>query len=281
MKLRAEKFRPSGLLLKIIILGAFCLFLSAALQASGREPEASTLQIGVPNDSGGLLFRYLVGKKNPGAAGIGERIKLYPLQDCCTTSTEWALSGNRLDLAVLCPDAARRFLDKNTQFQNFGPLLVNADVLVIRPGRTPKKIAVSRKRDYQIQWIRDRWGIPCEPVKMNYAVVPFAYERNLVDGAVVDILKALHLRGDKLPLAGGERDLLVGKRKVLCSPQGKELAAALDQAVRELNDFNILKTFLQESEPAPGIQDEAKQWRQMKVRFTLPPKMKKPYEGRE
>lgn len=272
-------------MLRLVTLGVFFLFFIGDLEVSAGNTAPSPLQVGVPNDSGGLIFRYLIEGKNAAATKRRENIELYPLQDCCTTSTEWALSGNRLDLAVLCPDAARRFLAKNAQFQNFGSLLLNADVLVVRPGRRPKKIAVSGKRDYQVQFIRDRLGASCEPVRMNYAVVPFAYERNLVDGAVVDITKAFHLKGNKVPLAGGEKDLvthlLVGKKNIRTSPQLKELAAALGQAVEILNDLKLLSLFLQQSESTHPVPGKATLWQQMKVRFTLPEKMKNHRPGRE
>lgn len=265
---------------KVFVRAAWCLFLAVGFSLFAREPEAAALRIGIPNDSGGLIFRYLFEKNNKSVGGGENPIKLVPLQDCCTTSTEWALSGNRLDVAVLCPDAARRFLAKDPRFEIYGSLLVNADLLVVRPGRKPKKIAVSGKRDYQLRWIRDRFGVSGEPVKMNYAVVPFAYERNLVDGAVVDILKAVHLKGDRLPLAGRAIDLtthvLVGRKSLLSGRPGKELAASLEQGVRDLNDPGRFKAFLQKIAPTPEVQEEVRLWNQMRVRFILPEKMKIP-----
>ncbi len=265
---------------KVFVRVSWCLFLSVVFFLFTQEPEAAGIRIGIPNDSGGLIFHYLFGENRSAGFARKNSILLVPLQDCCTTSTEWALSGDRLDMAVLCPDAARRFLEKDPRFENFGSLLVNADVLILRPGRKPKKIAVSGKRDYQLRWIRDRFGVSGEPVKMNYAVVPFAYERNLVDGAVVDILKAVHLKGDRLPLAGRAIDLtthlLVGRKNILTGRQGKELAASLEQGVRDLNDPGRFKAFLQKFAPTPEVQEEVRLWNQMRARFILPEKMKIP-----
>lgn len=160
-----------------------------------RDRSQSDLVIGVSDDSAGLIIKYLVNEKKLQAAAIPGWFEAYPIKDCCTSTTEWALSSGALDIAVMCPDSAARLIQKDFRYEIIGPLMVNSDIIVVKSDHVPGKIAVSQKRTYQEQLVRSKFGNGTKAVPMLSAGVPYAYENNVVDGAVVDILKGINLKG--------------------------------------------------------------------------------------
>ena len=55
------------------------------------------------------------------------RLSFLQLSDCCGTQAEFALAGGDFDMAVLCPDAAQKFLSSGVPFKVVGGLVKNAN----------------------------------------------------------------------------------------------------------------------------------------------------------
>ena len=241
---------------------------------SGGAP--ARIRIGAPDDSGGLLLHYILHEKRYAKAELRHTFEAYPLKDCCTSTSEWAFSANQLDLAVMCPDAANRLIGKDSRFTIVGPCVVNSDVLVMKPGAAPRRIGVTQKRDYQERLVENRFGPGCAAVPMLTAALPYALERNFVDGVVVDILKGLAMVGGKAPASSGEKDMttyvLVVKRGFNTTDLYREFMETLAGAAAELNDIRAL---IPEVEAYKGMQwtnRETEAWRTSKVRFVSPRK---------
>jgi len=254
--------RPVGALWILILLVPSLL--SCTDQSSG-------IRMAVPDDLGGIPGIYAVRDRNlPGAALTED---LFPLMDCCNTTTEWALSADRGDMAWLCPDAARTLVEKDGRFEISGPAVVNSQILVIGKGREPKRIAYSHKRNYQRALIRGRFGPGCEAIPVMPSALPYIYAKGEVDGIVVDVIKGLSLKGEHLPLSGNVAAVttyvLVVRKDFRRNPRFLRTLSTLREVAVELNDGGILAKVLEKHKGMTPAQ--ARQAVSLGVRFMPPP----------
>jgi hypothetical protein len=250
---------------RYVLLAAVCFLFSCTEKHEG-------IRIAAPDDLCGVLARYLVRDKELVNAKIVEEV--LPLMDCCSTTAEWALSADEIDVAWLCPDAAQNLLKKDNRFVIVGPALVNSQTLVIRKGGNPKRIAYSHKREYQKALIKKRFGTDCEAVPVMPTVLPYLYEQGSVDGVVVDVLKRLTLKGDYLSLSGDKTDVityvLVVSKKFHGSAQFPRFITALKNSTVKLNDIDVLTKVLGEERKI--LPAQTKQIASLSVRF-IPPQI--------
>ena len=130
-----------------------------ATSAGKRDPSRSV--IGIPDDTGGLIVHHLLRQQGlPFEASVAP-FEAYAVKDCCASTAEWALSGNLLDLAVICPDAAERLVQKDSRFRIVGPCLFNSEVLVLRPGSEPKRLGIAQRRDRQRELLKPFCSASC------------------------------------------------------------------------------------------------------------------------
>lgn len=252
------------------------LILSAAVWLLSKKPRtqtANSLTIGAPDDSGGLVVDYIVRKRMFKAGSVVSKWEKYPIKDCCTSSSEWALSTDALDMAVMCPDSAQGLIEKNPRFRVIGPCVLNSDVLVVRPGVDAAKIGITQKRHYQEKLVEERFRGACTICPMLSAGLPYAYVRSIVDGIVVDVLKAFSVDGKRLSAREG-KDLvtyvLVLRKGFENSPVYKRFMAAWAVALIELGDVAALKGEIEAYKGVRWTDRELEEWKRLGVRFVLP-----------
>lgn len=250
---------------RCVLLAAVCLLLSCTEKHEGTR-------IAAPDDFCGILANYLMRDKESMNANMVDEV--LPLMDCCSTTTEWAMSADEIDVAWLCPDAAQNLLKKDSRFAVVSPALVNSQVLVVRKGGNPKRIAYSHKREYQKTLIQKRFGKNCEAVPVMPTALPYLYEQGSVDGIVIDVLKGLTLKGDHLRLSGDDTDVityvLVVSKAFQRSGKFPQFVAALQNGTAKLNDIHILTKVLGEEKKI--LPAQAKQIASLSVRF-IPPRI--------
>ena len=256
-------------LLSLVMAAAVGLF---SMRGDRRDP--SKIQIGAPDDSGGLIIHYILHERGFGAAEVVKGFEAFTIKDCCTSASEWALGTERLDLAVVCPDAAQRLVEKDSRFEIAGPVLFNSDVLVIRPGGKPAKVGIAHRRPYQESLVKKRFPGGCEIVPMLPAGLPYAFERGIVDGVVVDILKAFGIPGERISSSVSGADLvayvLVARKDFMSSPLCRRFMESYERAVAELGDTGVLARAVEEYREIRWTDREVEEWRALKVRFALP-----------
>lgn len=239
-----------------------------------KEPDAARVRIGAPDDMGGLIINYIIKQKGFKSAKLEQDFSMYSIKDCCASTAEWAMSTDMLDIALMCPDAAQRLVEKDQDFEVLGPCLVNSDVIVVKPGKHQRKIAVSQKREYQRRLVRDKFGENCAAVSMMTAAIPFAYEKDVVDGAVLDVIKGFQLNGQKIPSFLKDEPLvtyvLVVKKRFKEDPLYKEFLRLYREAVVELSKEDTLLRALKAYKNVELSDQEAKEWQRMNMRFVLP-----------
>jgi hypothetical protein len=258
-----------------ISIAVLLVLFSLGFASRGKQNEIR--YIGIPDGAAGVVVRYVTEKKVGGRAIRTIRFTPYTLYDCCASATQYAMGSGRLDMAVMCPEAARALVAKDQRYEFAGPVIENSDVLVTRPDikAWPLDIAVSQKRRFQQQLVKQRLGPRGRPVPMLHSAVPFAYARCAVQGAVVDITKAFNLGGVLSPAAGRDDGgmityVLVVKKKLRDKKHYHQFMACYAQAVREAQNrdalLNLLKTYVSDDITIGDVET----WQKMNVYFTPP-----------
>lgn len=261
----------------VFALALISLIMAAAvglLSMPSDKRDPAKIQIGAPDDSGGLIIHTILHGKGFEAAEVVKGFGAYTMKDCCTGTSEWALSADMLDMAVMCPDAAQRLVEKDPRFEITGPVLLNSDVLVIRPGADPAKIGVAHKRQYQEKFVKERFSGTCTTVPMLPAGLPFAFERGIVDGVVIDVLKAFAIPGERISSSGNGTDLvtyvLVARRELTPGFLYRQFMERYKQAVAELADTGALARAVEGYKEVRWTDREVEEWKALKVKFVLP-----------
>lgn len=232
-------------------------------------------RVGVPEGVAGLLAAYVLQEKMAAGGPRAVRYEQHALYDCCAAASQCALGSGFLDLAVMCPDAARALVEKDRRFEIVGPVLVNGDVYVVRTGgERPAAVGISQKRQYQRRMVAERFGAQCPAIPMLHGAVPFAFARHEVEAAVVDITRAFALAGEFYPAGEKGRDVvtavLVVRKAVKTSEEYRRFIKEYDDAGREMADPAKLLLLLQRyASEHIGIGD-VQLWKKMNVRFVSP-----------
>lgn len=254
-----------------LVFGAAVGFLSTRPSRSDGMPR---IRIGVPDDSGGLVLQVM--GRGEGDGGSVQVVPFEPhrFKDCCSSSSEWALSSDELDGAVLCPDAAQRLVQRDGRFQVAGPCVMNSDAYVTRGDTAPGKVGVAHKREYQGTLVRGRFGPGCDTLSLLPSSLPFALARGLVDGIVVDGLKAIAIPSPRrvTPLSG-ERNVtyvLVTRRSLHENPAAGGFIGAYSCGARALNDPDSLAWWIGRLKGVTWSEREIQEWKSLNVQFVSP-----------
>lgn len=141
-----------------------------------------------------------------------------------------------LDIAFLCDDAVILF-KKNTEFESLGSAIKNSD-LVVKNKENPKMIAYEGKKQYQKELIK-KYSVKY-PVKANS--IPILLEREIVDAAILDGVKAITIRGDYEELQGSYTTYnMVVRKTVMETREFKEFIERYNEVVEELNEEELYR----------------------------------------
>ena len=169
------------------ILGLVTLLVILLLGFAKAWQKDAISYMGIPDGSAGLLARYVLSEKMGTHAIQTVRFEPYTLYDCCASATQYAMGSGRLDIAIMCTEAARELIARDRRFAIAGPVMMNSDIFITRPNADLHQpaIGVSQKREFQRQMVLKRFGAKSRAVPMLHAAVPFAYARGVVEGAVI------------------------------------------------------------------------------------------------
>lgn len=262
---------------KTFIRGVLILLVAGLIfWFSSRERGHSEMRIGVPDSAAGVIFQYIVNKRMPQDGKIVKELEVYPIKDCCSTTSEWALSTGALEMAVLCPDAAQRLIEKDTRYEVVGPCMVNSDIVVVRNGREGggKKIAVCQGRDFQKKLVKRLFGEGGTAVPVFSSAIPYAYEKKWVDGVVIDILNGVLLRGEMIPSFGKDGDLvtyvLVIRKAFKKNPSYLKFMESYENTLDELKHEEVLQKALRQYRQFELTSERVRLWKKLNVKFTHP-----------
>lgn len=259
---------------RVFAVLAAALLLAAAMSAfPQREENNGKVKIGAPDDTGGMIIHYLVHEKGYADAETLGGFEMYQVKDCCSSTSQWALSTNLYDIAVMCPDAAASLLEKDGRFEIVSPCLVNSDIVVVRPGVAPQKIGISVNRSHQAQIAAAVFGPGVATVPMLPAAIPYAYEKKSVDAVVVDALRSFTMAGDKIPspaVPGGHVTYeLVVNKGFKEDPRFREFISLFQAASEEMNNPDVLIEEIRKYKNIEFTREEVEQWNRLGIKHVF------------
>jgi hypothetical protein len=248
-----------GIIVTVIIYLGLSTLLSPRVEMSG-------LRIACNDDAAGLLIKYLAGEDSAALKVVN--MSYQQLHDCCSSQTELALSAGNFDLAVLCPDGADQLIASGQPYQILGAVVINAKVLVTKEDTVPRTVGYMNAREIQKELVWSNLNRSIEMKPILPAGLPYALERNAVEGIVLDVLGALKIDGYRTPLPSEyPTSVLVVHKDLHDSPELASLIKAYNQAVGELNCPEILMLELVKNLEIENGSDEVKVWRKIGVQF--------------
>jgi len=254
---------------QLVLYGGIILIICVSLGLStvlSPRAEMKGWRIACNDDAAGLLIKYLAGEDSAALEVVNTSYQ--QLQDCCSSQTELALSAGYFDLAVLCPDSADKLITSGQPYQVLGPVVVNAQVLVTKQDIVPRTVGYMNARETQkkLVWSNLNRSIEMKPILP--AGLPYALERNAVEGIVMDILGALKIDGYRTSLPSEHpASVLVVHKDLLGSPELVSFMKAYNRAARDMNSAEILMQKLAEHLAIENSSNEVKVWREMGVQF--------------
>jgi len=266
-----QEKRRRRLLKKISSAVLLAVFLcTAACSYSGSKGRGG-VRIGCPDGAGGMLINYLVNQKGLSDCKIINTYEVYEIKDCCSGAFQMTLGSERLDIAVMCPEAAKIFLKKDHRYEMIGPCLINSDIVVSRSLAGVRTIGYARGRSYQEKLIKEIYGEDCIAAPMLPGAIPYAYEKGAVDAVVTDAIDALFLKGDKKALSVRDEDVvtyaLVVRKSFKKDPRYKEFTRLYQEAVQELNRPEIIRKEINRRKKNPASGGKADEWIRWGIKF--------------
>ncbi len=266
-----KRLARSVLVVATVLTVVVLVLVASSASRIDESGEGATINLGTPADSAGLLGSVLDGVSVNG----GSEIVAYPLKDCCTTKTEYALSVDLLDAALLCPDAAERLVERDARYVRVGAVVMNSDVLVARgDGQPIVVVAVGVNRDYQVQIAREQWGAAIDVRPTLSSVISLAVADGEVDAAVVDLLDARALvttGSDVTPVEGDVVSYeLVVTRDFAVSDEYATFLDQMGDAAESLNRAEVFSSTVRSWTGTAMTKEEVDLWRDSKMCFVRP-----------
>lgn len=257
MKLINKKF---GVFLIIIC----CLVIG--IRAMPHEQLNENIKIGVSNDTSGIVIDYMIKTERLNNAELDRNFEPYSIKDWWASTAQWALSADVLDLAIVCKEAAGKFIENDSRFEIVGPCVKNSDIFVLREGIKPKKIGLTQNRVYQEQLVKNTFGKECEIVPTMAAALPYVLEKDRVDGIVVDAVKGMSVSGVKQRISKEDyvTYVLVVRKDFKEKPIFNKFIKLYNDSVNELQLkdvlFKQLRSYIDKSISIENINEWSK-WR--------------------
>ena len=113
----------------------------------GSKKDKMTIACG--NDASGMLFDYIINDKDSNIE-LSD-VDYIQFLDCCGSQAEFAFISGRVDMAVLCPDAAFQLISIDTNYYIVDSIVNGSNVLVYYDENydkniEPKNIGYMNKR---------------------------------------------------------------------------------------------------------------------------------------
>jgi hypothetical protein len=250
----------------IVVALASLLFLISCAPVSGETQPV--IRIGIPDGAAGIFARYAMARMGDSVVAIT------PIHDCCSNTAEWALSGDDVDAAILCPDAARSLLEKDSRYVIIGPCVANSDVIVVRGEDKTGKIGIAQNHIYQAEFVKSLFGTKYEVTFLMPSALPYAYERGLIDGVVIDVSPSGQLTGQTLSTRNDSSDVvtyvLAVRQDLQNTPEFTRFIRDFSEAATELTNPVILQSAIKNYGDYPVKGKETEQWIKMGVRLIAP-----------
>lgn len=177
---------------------------------------------------------------------------------------QWALSSEQIDMAIICKEAAKKFVEYDENFEIVDTVVQNSDVFLVK-NENIKKVGVTQNRNYQIDLVKEYYESAKE-VPFISGGLAYALESDKVDAIVIDSIKALSLNGKKFSTAINkdyDTYVMVVNKSFKQNKLYTQFIKLYNQSVKELNDENLFKKELEkytDTEISEEVWGEFKKW---------------------
>lgn len=223
---------------KIIILFSITLLIVVVLSGIKDKTELDAkIRIGVSDDMSGFVVDYMIKGTQESSS-----MEAYFIKDCCSKTSQIALTSDLLDAAIVCVSAAEIFTESNPDYLVYAPITMNTDVVLERK-ETPVTVGISQNRYYQETIVKDMYGQAVEVVPMIPGALPYALEKGELEAAIIDVTKAIQMQGSFIGISE-EKDyisyVLIVHEDFVESEDFSDFIDRYNRAIMELNGNQIV-----------------------------------------
>ena len=220
-----------------------------------------------------MLFDYIINTKKNSNIEFSN-IDYIQFLDCCGSQAEFAFISGRVDMAVLCPDAAFQLVSIDTNYYIVDSIVKGSNILVYYnesyddDNVKPKNIGYMNKRLLQEILLKEKY------TNSNYypmlsTALPYALEKKTVDAVLIDIILALKIKEARFKKIDTEEIdyYLVASKKLKDTLMLNNFIKAYNEAVNDIENETILSNMLTHYLDISNSQGEIKTWKTMGVKF--------------
>lgn len=176
---------------------------------------------------------------------------------------QWALSSEEIDIAIICKNAAKQYVNATSGFEIVGTVVQNSDVFLLS-NSNPKKIGIIQNRNYQSELVKKYYeNVEISPLLGT--ALAYGLESNLVDGVVIDCIKSIGLEGTRkstTELGDYDTYVLVVSKKFKKSKAYSDFIKLYNKSVDALNNESTFKNTLKEYKNIRNIDmEEIRNWK--------------------
>lgn len=159
---------------------------------------------------------------------------------------QWALSSEEIDMAIICKEAAKKFIQYDENFEIVCPVVKNSDVFILK-NENPESIGITQNRNYQIDLV-NKYYKKSKPIPLINSALIYALENNNVEGVLVDAIRTLNLEGEKYSTTeNGDYDtyVIVVNKSFKDTSLYEKFVDLYNESVKEISNNKILKKELE------------------------------------
>lgn len=230
-------------ILFLVAVGLLATGLSATLYRDHRKAaDRVVLHVGAGNDITGLLMDDLV----ESTKNTSLQIELNTFMDCCGNAAQWAMTSDDLDAGFYCSSIALTLINRNSDLEIYGPAVINAEVVAL--GRDPEDVctmAIPMKRSFLNEIVYANFPAVTEIFQVSTTSLNYAVSGGQVDGAIVDVAKALSAPDFDYVRLSDEDHIsysLVVNKNIVDTAQFAEFLDAYNQMADKYNRIEYLKS---------------------------------------
>ncbi|WP_157150840.1 ABC transporter substrate-binding (seleno)protein SaoB [Brachyspira sp. SAP_772] len=235
--------------------------------------KKDTITIACGNDASGMLFDYIINTKKNSNIEFSN-IDYIQFLDCCGSQAEFAFISGRVDMAVLCPDAAFQLVSIDTNYYIVDSIVKGSNILVYYnesyddDNIKPKNIGYMNKRLLQEILLKEKYS-NSNYYPMLSTALPYALEKKTVDAVLIDIILALKIKEARFKKIDTEEVdyYLVASKKLKDTLMLNNFIKAYNEAVNDIEDEIILSNMLVNYLDISNSEGEIKTWKTMGVKF--------------
>lgn len=144
-------------------------------------------------------------------------------------------------MAIVCKDAAKKYIDTSPDFEVIGPVIMNSDI-VLESDREIKSVGITSKKNYHRDFVHELYGEDVEVVELMPQSLPYVYETARVDAIVTDISKYTSNIKGKVKSPSQEdyvTNVLIARSDFIGTKEYKDFVEKYNKIVNELNSEDL------------------------------------------